>query len=415
MTAVPSRARRQAALVFIFITVVLDVLALGIIIPVLPHLIAGFLDGNLASAAHVYGVFGTAFAVMQFLFSPIQGALSDRFGRRPVILLSNVGLGLDYILMAMAQTLPLLFIGRILSGICAASISTANAYIADITPAERRAASYGLIGAAFGLGFVAGPALGGYLASVDPRLPFWVAAVLSLANALYGLLILPESLPVEHRKAFSWRRANPLASIHLLVRRPGLLGLASATFLSQLAHVVLPAVFVLYAAYRYDWNEADVGLVLAAVGVCSAIVQAGLMRRIIAAFGEARTLVGGLFAGAAGFLIYGLADQGSWFLLGIPVMALWGVANPSAQALMTRRVEVDEQGRLQGAVWSVAGIAGMIGPTLFTQVFAAFIANEASVHLPGAPFLLAAGLLGVAAIVATLATRQAASESIARS
>ncbi|MCB1588248.1 MAG: MFS transporter, partial [Xanthomonadales bacterium] len=175
MTAVPSRARRQAALVFIFITVVLDVLALGIIIPVLPHLIAGFFDGNLASAAHVYGVFGTAFAVMQFLFSPIQGALSDRFGRRPVILLSNVGLGLDYILMAVAQTLPLLFIGRILSGICAASISTANAYIADITPAERRAASYGLIGAAFGLGFVAGPALGGFLASVDPRLPFWVA------------------------------------------------------------------------------------------------------------------------------------------------------------------------------------------------------------------------------------------------
>lgn len=395
-----STPRRQAALLFIFITIVLDVLALGIVIPVLPHLIARFYDGNLVSAAHVYGVFGTAFAVMQFLFSPIQGALSDRFGRRPVILLSNLGLGLDYILMALAQTLPLLFIGRLISGICAASISTANAYIADITPAHKRAQSYGLVGAAFGLGFVAGPALGGYLASIDPRLPFWVAAGLSLTNALYGWLILPESLPTDRRKAFSWRRANPLASIQLLVSRPGLLGLASSVFLSQLAHVVLPAVFVLYGAYRYGWDEATVGLVLAAVGICSAIVQAGLMRRIVARFGEARTLVGGLLAGASGFLIYAFADTGALFLIGIPVMALWGIANPAAQALMTQRVAIDEQGRLQGAVWSVAGIAGMIGPYLYTQVFAAFISDHAPIELPGAPFLLAAGLLGAAALMA---------------
>jgi DHA1 family tetracycline resistance protein-like MFS transporter len=395
-----STSRRQAALLFIFITIVLDVLALGIVIPVLPHLIARFYDGDLASAAHVYGVFGTAFAVMQFAFSPIQGALSDRFGRRPVILLSNFGLGLDYILMALAQTLPLLFIGRLVSGICAASISTANAYIADITPADRRAQSYGLVGAAFGLGFVAGPALGGYLASIDPRLPFWVAAGLSLANALYGLLILPESLPLERRKAFSWRRANPLASIRLLVQRPGLFGLASTVFLSQLAHIVLPAVFVLYGAYRYGWDEATVGLVLAAVGICSAVVQAGLMRRIVALLGEPRTLLVGLLAGALGFLIYALAETGWVFLIGIPVMALWGVANPAAQALMTQRVGVDEQGRLQGAVWSVAGIAGMIGPYLYTQVFAAFIAEDAPIELPGAPFLLAAILLGGAALLA---------------
>ncbi len=400
-----STSRRQAALLFIFITIVLDVLALGIIIPVLPHLIADFYDGDLASAAHVYGVFGTAFAAMQFLFSPIQGALSDRFGRRPVILLSNFGLGLDYIVMALAQTLPLLFIGRLVAGICAASISTANAYIADITPAEKRAQSYGLVGAAFGLGFVAGPALGGYLASIDPRLPFWVAAGLSLANALYGLLILPESLPVERRRAFSWRRANPLASINLLRQRPGLFGLASTVFLSQLAHIVLPAVFVLYAAYRYGWDEATVGLVLAAVGICSAIVQAGLMRRIVAALGEARTLILGLVAGSLGFGIYALAETGWVFLIGIPVMAMWGVANPAAQALMTQRVDVDEQGRLQGAVWSVAAIAGMIGPYLFTQVFAAFIASDAPVELPGAPFLLAAVLLAVAALLARRTTR----------
>jgi DHA1 family tetracycline resistance protein-like MFS transporter len=317
-----------------------------------------------------------------------------------VILLSNFGLGVDYIVMALAQTLPLLFIGRLVSGICAASISTANAYIADITPAEKRAQSYGLVGAAFGLGFVAGPALGGYLASLDPRLPFWVAAGLSLANALYGLLILPESLPAERRRAFSWRRANPLASIHLLLRRPGLFGLASTVFLSQLAHIVLPAVFVLYAAYRYGWEESTVGLVLAAVGICSAIVQAGLMRRIVAALGESRTLILGLVAGSLGFVIYALAETAWVFLIGIPVMALWGIANPAAQALMTQRVAVDEQGRLQGAVWSVAAIAGMIGPYLFTQVFAAFIASDAPVDLPGAPFLLAAGLLGVAAMLA---------------
>lgn len=397
--------RRQAALVFIFITVILDVLALGIVIPVLPHLIASFEGGDLASAAYVYGIFGTAFAVMQFLFSPVQGALSDRFGRRRVILLSNLGLGLDYILMALAQTLPLLFIGRIIAGICAASISTANAYIADITPVEKRAQSFGMLGAAFGLGFVLGPALGGLCAEVDPRLPFWVAAGLSLANALYGLLILPESLPPERRSAFSWRRANPLASIVMLSRHRELFGLAGVVFLSQLAHVVLPAVFVLYAAYRYQWSAGDVGMVLAVVGICSAVVQAGLMRPLVAALGERRTLLLGLFAGALGFVIYGVAGTGMVFLIGIPVMALWGVANPSAQALMTARVDPTEQGRLQGAVWSLAGIAGMVGPYMFTQIFALFIGAQAPLVLPGAPFLLAAALLAAAVILAWAVAR----------
>ena len=396
----PTGARRQAALIFIFVTVILDVLALGIVIPVLPHLIASFQGGDLAAAAHVYGVFGTAFAVMQFLFSPVQGALSDRYGRRRVILLSNLGLGLDYILMAVAQTLPLLFIGRVISGICAASISTANAYIADITPPERRAQSYGLLGAAFGLGFVLGPALGGLCAEVDPRLPFWVAAGLSLSNALYGWLILPESLPAERRSAFSWRRANPLASIVMLSRHRSLFGLSGVVFLSQLAHVVLPAVFVLYAAYRYQWSAGDVGMVLALVGICSAIVQAGLMRHLVRALGERRTLLLGLGAGAIGFAIYGTAASGTVFLIGIPVMALWGIANPSAQALMTAQVDPTEQGRLQGAIWSLVGVAGMVGPYLFTQVFALFIGDGAPVELPGAPFLLSASLLAAAGVLA---------------
>lgn len=395
-----SRGRRQAALAFIFVTVILDVLALGIVIPVLPHLIASFKGGDLASAAYVYGIFGTAFAVMQFLFSPVQGALSDRFGRRRVILLSNLGLGLDYILMAVAHTLPLLFIGRLIAGICAASISTANAYIADITPVEKRAQSYGFLGAAFGLGFVLGPALGGLCAEIDPRLPFWVAAGLSLANAAYGWLILPESLPADRRSAFSWRRANPLASIVMLSQQRQLFGLAGVVFLSQLAHVVLPAVFVLYAAYRYEWGAGDVGLVLALVGICSAVVQAGLMRPLVRAFGERRTLLLGLIAGALGFAIYGFASTGTVFLIGIPVMALWGVANPAAQALMTAQVDPKEQGRLQGAIWSLAGVAGMIGPYLFTQIFATFIGNSAPMVLPGAPFLLAALLLAGSGLLA---------------
>jgi DHA1 family tetracycline resistance protein-like MFS transporter len=295
---------RQAALVFIFITVLLDMLALGMIIPVLPQLVVGFLGGDTARGAEIYGIFGTVWALMQFLFSPVLGALSDRFGRRPVILLSNLGMGLDYIVMAWAPSLGWLFLGRIISGITASSISTAYAYIADVTPPEKRAGSFGVLGAAFGVGFVLGPAIGGLLGEYGPRLPFWFAAAFSLANFLYGLLVLPESLPPERRARLSWRRANPIGSLILLRSHRELLGLASVQFLAQLAHVALPSVFVLYANYRYGWGERAVGLTLAGVGICSMIVQAGLVRPIVARLGERRALLIGLIAGAAGFAIF---------------------------------------------------------------------------------------------------------------
>jgi DHA1 family tetracycline resistance protein-like MFS transporter len=401
----PTSQPRRAALAFIFVTVVLDMLALGMIVPVLPKLVESFLAGDTARAARVYGLFGTVWALMQFVFSPVVGALSDRFGRRRVILLSNLGLGLDYLLMAWAPTLGWLFAGRVISGITAASVPTAAAYIADVTPPEKRAGAFGLLGAAFGLGFVLGPAAGGLLGSIGPRLPFWVAAGLSLANALYGLLVLPESLAPERRSAFAWRRASPVGSLVLLRRHPELLGLAAASFLGYLAHEVLPSTFVLYTGYRYGWDERTVGLSLAAVGVCSGLVQGGLVRPVVRRFGERRALGAGLVFGAAGVALFGLAPTPTLFWLGIPLMSLWGLSGPSTQGLMTRRVSSSEQGQLQGAHGSLRAIAGLAGPGLFTLTFAAAIAPHREGRLPGASFLLAAILLLAALFLARRATR----------
>ena len=272
----------------------LDMLALGIIIPVLPKLVEQFENGNTARAAEVIGVFGTSWAVMQFLASPVLGALSDRFGRRPIILLSNLGLGLDYILMALAPTVGWLWVGRIVSGVTSASIGTAFAYVADVTRPEKRAKSYGMMGAAFGIGFIVGPALGGVLTTVSPRLPFWVSASFSLANFCYGLFILPESLPHSRRAAFSWLRANPVGSLKLLRAHPQLMRFAAIHFLYNLAHQSLATVFVLYTGYRYGWTPTDVGWALASVGVSFAIIQAGLVGRLVARFGEWRMLIAGL-------------------------------------------------------------------------------------------------------------------------
>jgi DHA1 family tetracycline resistance protein-like MFS transporter len=397
-------APRRAALAFIFVTIVLDMLALGMIIPVLPHLITDFMGGDTAGAARVYGLFGTAWALMQFLSMPVMGALSDRFGRRRVILISNLGLGLDYVLMALAPGLAWLFAGRVISGICAASVSTGMAYVADVTPLERRSAAFGALGVAFGLGFVLGPALGGLLGSVDPRLPFWAAAAFSLLNALYGLFVLPESLPPSRRRAFEWRRANPLGSLRLLRSHPELFGLAGVVFLSNLAHAALPATFVLYADYRYGWGARDVGFMLAVIGICSAVVQGGLVGPLVRRFGERRVLLAGLAAGTAGFAVYALAPTGLVFLAGVPVVALWGLASPAAQGLMTRRVGAGEQGELQGANGSVLGIATMIGPGLFAGTFAWFIGDGARLHVPGAAFLLASLLLAAGALLAARVT-----------
>jgi MFS transporter, DHA1 family, tetracycline resistance protein len=395
-----SRVRR-AATVFIFVTVLIDVMAFGLIIPVLPHLIENFLGGDVSRAAVWYGFFSTAYMTMQFFFTPVQGALSDRFGRRPVILLSNLGLGLDFLLMALVNTLPLLFIGRIVSGITAASFSTSFAYVADVTPPEKRAASFGMLGMAFGIGFVIAPAIGGFLGAIDLRLPFWVAVAMCLTNFLYGYFVLPESLPPEKRSArFEWAHANPLGSLKLLRRYPQVFGLVGVLFLIALAHMVYPTTFVLYADYRFGWGPQMVGFTLALVGVLSIIVQGGLIKKIVGALGERNALLFGLACGVLGFMLYALAPTGYWFWAAMPVAALWGIANPAAQALVSHQVDPREQGRLQGAIASLSAIAGIIAPTLFTRLLA--LVTDAHEHgiWAGAIFMLAAAMLAAALLLA---------------
>jgi len=408
--AAPTTVRvRSAALAFVFVTVLLDILAFGLIIPVFPHLVAKFYNGDVSKAAIAQGVFGTAFMVMQFVFSPIQGALSDRFGRRPVILLSNLGLGLDFILMAVAQTLPLLFIGRILSGITSASFSTANAYIADVTPPERRGAAFGKIGMAFGLGFIVAPILGGWLGThVSIRAPFWLAAGLSLCNFCYGLFVLPESLPKERRTPFSWKRANPIASLAFLSHHPEVFVLAGVMFLIGLAHMVYPSTFVLYADYRFGWDSDMVGYTLAIVGVFAAIIQGGLVGRAIKAWGERRTMLFGLGMGSLGFVLYGLAPTGYWFWACMPVTAMWGFAAPAAQSMMTKQVAPTEQGRLQGAVSSLNSVAGIIGPLLFTTVFAGLSGSHSHSIWVGMTFWMAGAMILIGLLLGWRGTRAAA-------
>jgi DHA1 family tetracycline resistance protein-like MFS transporter len=404
---------RRAAFIFVFITVLLDMLALGMIVPVLPALVVSFLGGDAARGADYLGLFGTAWALMQFICSPIHGVLSDRFGRKPIILISNFGLGLDYILMALAPTLAWLFVGRVISGICAASISTSYAYIADVTPAADRAKRFGMIGVAFGAGFVLGPALGGLAGNVSPRLPFWIAAALSLLNALYGLFILPESLPLDRRAPFAWRRANPMGSLALIRSKPQLTGLATMNFLDYLAHASLPTMGVLYMMYRYGWDERAVGLTMAGVGLCAMIVQGGLIGPMVKQFGERGALIVGLAFGIVGFTVFGLAETGLVFCIGVPILALWGIANAASLGLMSHLVGPTEQGQLQGANASMMGIANLLGPGIFTQAFAFFIGAGSAWHLPGAPFVLAAMLVALATLIAWVATERIRQEPVA--
>src|SRR6188472_116782 len=391
---------RPAAITFIFITVMLDMLALGLIAPVLPKLILDFLGGDMNSAANWNGVFGTVFALMQFFFSPVLGVLSDRYGRRPVILLSNLGLGLDYIVMALAPTIGWLFLGRIISGITASSIPTAMAYIADVTPREKRAGAFGLIGAAFGIGFTFGPVVGGLVGNTNPRMAFWVASAFSLANWLYGFFFVPESLPKDKRKEFSWRRANPVGSLVLLRSHPDLWKLATIQFLAYVSHEIF-AIWALYAMFRFAWGPRSIGNSLFVVGVCTAVISAGLTGRIVAWLGERRTLYIGQFFGAVGMVIAGLARTSLVYIASIPVISMWNISFPAAQGMMTHRVSEREQGELQGAIQSLRSIAFVIGPFLFSGIFAWFIDPKHSFHIPGAPYYLAAVLLFTAMLLAT--------------
>jgi DHA1 family tetracycline resistance protein-like MFS transporter len=401
MTAGPPVAGpRRAALAFIFVTVVLDVVAFGVAIPVYPKLIEEFLGGDTPRAARLLGVFATVWALMQFLCSPILGALSDRFGRRPVILYSLAGLGLDYLLMAVAPSLGWLFVGRILSGMTAASWTSAGAYIADVTKPGDRAAGFGMIGAAWGLGFVLGPALGGLLGGIDLRLPFWVAGGLALVNALYGVFVLPESLPPERRRRFSLGSANPIGSLALLRARTGMVGLAAVFFLHYVAHNVLPSVFVLYAGHRYGWDARAVGLSLTVIGVATMVVQGGLVKPIVARLGERRALLVGLGCEIGSYALFGLAATAAVFWVGVVIGAFAGLFGPSIQALMSQRVDPSEQGQLQGTNSALMGVAGLLGPGIFTFVFAQFIRSDATPQVPGAPFLVASGIVVIALLIA---------------
>lgn len=397
---------RRAAFAFIFVTVALDMLALGVVIPVLPRLVLEFEQGDSAAAATFLGLFATVYAAMQFLFAPVLGVLSDRVGRRPVVLLSNLGLGLDYFVMALAPSVWWLFVGRLVSGIFGASFGIGGAYIADITKPEERAQKFGMLAAAFGLGFVIGPAFGGLLGERDPRLPFWVAGALSVLNFLYGLFVLPESLPQEKRSAFNWAKANPVASLAFLREIPAVSGLAFVAFLYNIAHEVLPTTFVLYADYRYGWTSKDVGLALATIGVLSIVVQAGLIGPIVRRFGERASALAGLTAGMLGFAAYGFAATPALFWVGLPLTCLMGLWTPAAQALMSRRIDASNQGRLQGALASVQGVGFTIGPSIFTTAFAVGIRPGMPSGTAGAPFFVAAALMAVAFAIAWRAARE---------
>ncbi|MDP8912895.1 MAG: TCR/Tet family MFS transporter [Pseudomonadota bacterium] len=387
-----SQPRYTAGIAFIVVTAFLDVMAMGIVMPVLPALIAEF-TGSEGETGIYNGLFVAIWAGMQFAFSPLIGSLSDRYGRRPVVLISAAGLALDFVLMAVAPNLWWLAVGRVLGGITSSSFTTAFAYMADVTAPEQRSRAYGLIGAAFSGGFVAGPVIGGILAEFGPRAPFWAAAGLSGLAFLYGLAILPESLRPEHRMPFSWSRANPLGALKLLRSHPELTGLSVVNFLLYVAHHVFSTVFVLYAGHRYGWDAWLIGLALSLWGVLDIIVQALLVGPAVKRLGDRDTMVLGLAAGAAGLAILGLAPRGSLFVLGIFVSALWGLAMPTLLSLMTQHVSESEQGQLQGANMSVASIAGVASPLFFGFVYAASVGERPVLPHPGASFLIAAAIL----------------------
>jgi DHA1 family tetracycline resistance protein-like MFS transporter len=388
------RSRRTAAFGFIFAASLMNAVSFGIMIPILPNLIKQMVGGDTASASEWNVLFGTVWGLMQFICGPILGMLSDRFGRRPVLLVSIFGLFIDFLFMAFAPNLGWLFMGRVLNGATAASFSTANAYVADVTPPERRARNFGMLGSAFGFGFIIGPSIGGFLGETSLRLPFMVAAGICLINALYGLAVLPESLPPDRRtSSVNWRRANPLGSLAFLLEHGRLAILVIVAFLFQLGFTVLPAIFVLYSGYRYGWTPAILGWTFMATGVSQIVVQMFLIGLIVRKIGERGAVLLGCGAGAAGFLIYGLAPTGPLYLIGIPVWALSGFMMPGLMGLMTRRVGPQHQGQLQGVSQSVQGIASVLGPPLFGLTFSWAVRHDASLHLPGLPILISSALM----------------------
>jgi DHA1 family tetracycline resistance protein-like MFS transporter len=392
--------RPQPAVIFIFITLFLDIFGIGLVVPVLPGLVEELQGGSVEAASHAVGWLGALYALMQFIFSPILGSLSDRFGRRPVILVSLLGAALDYLLLAWAPSMAWLFVGRIISGITAANFSAASAYIADVTSPEKRAAGFGMIGAAFGLGFIAGPAVGGLLGEFGLRLPFLVAAGVTALNWIYGIFVLPESLTPENRRAFDWLSVNPFKSLVALARWPVVSGLAGAQFLMNLSHNIYPSLWVLYTGFRYGWSTRTVGLSLCVVGLTSAIVQGALAGNIIRRMGERRAVLFGLGLMSVAMVCYGLATEGWMIFVTIILGSIGGVAGPAEQSLISQAVPADEQGAVQGALNSLASVAGVIGPLVWTWIFAASLGTNGTLNFPGLAFIIAGVLTLIALAIA---------------
>ena len=387
-------------MIFILITVFIDVLGIGIIIPILPELIKEFAGGSTTVAGRWFGVLAATYAVTQFFFAPLLGAISDRVGRRPVILISLFGLGIDYIIMGFAPSIAWLFVGRLFAGVMGASITTANAYIADVSGPENRARNFGLIGVAFGLGFIFGPALGGILGGIDLRLPFFAAAGLALVNWLYGFFVLPESLLPENRDEFRWAKANPVGSVAVLRSYPLVAGLAFSFIFMVLAQRGLETVWVLYTGHKFGWDAQANGLSLALVGIMATIVQGGMVQPVIKRFGERRAILGGLVIAVVTYLGYGLATEG-WMLLAFIVFgSIGGVAGPAIQGLVAGTVAPHDQGKVQGAIQSLMSLTAIVAPLLFTAgLFSYFTSDAAPIELPGAPFLLGAVMYATAFVL----------------
>ena len=396
----------QRATVFVFVTVLIDAMGIGIILPVMPDLIRELTDLTLGGAALWGGYLSFIYALMQFAAGPTLGNLSDRFGRRPVLLLSLFALAVDYLIMGFAPALWLLFVGRALAGIAGATYATANAFIADISPPHQRAQNFGLLGAGFGVGLVAGPLIGGLVGELGTRAPFFAAAALAFANLAYGALVLPESLAPESRRRFDWRRANPLGAARQIAGMPAVAWLFLAMFLFDLAHHVYPAIWSFYAKEAFAWSNAEVGLSLAFVGVCFAVTQGWLIRFILPRLGEAGTAFWGLVVSIAGLVCFGVITQGWMVYVLIFLTALGAVVTPAMTGLMSSRVPGNAQGELQGALASVLGVALIISPVMMTQTFGYFTGATAPIYLPDAPFLGAAALMALALVPFSMGVRR---------
>lgn len=381
------------ALTFIFITMLIDVIGLGIIVPVVPKLIEELIAGNISDASRYGGWLTFAYAIMQFIFSPVLGNLSDRFGRRPILLLALLGLGANYVLIAMAPTIAWLFVGRMISGIAGGSFTTASAYIVDISTPEKRTQNLGLIGAAFGMGFIIGPVLGGILGEYGSRLPFWVAAALSIANMMYGYFVLPESLPVEKRRSFDWKRANPLGAMKNLKKYAAIGGLIAAIFSMNMGAHAIQSVWTYFSIERFEWSESLIGYSLGFVGLMVAIVQGLLIRYINPRLGNVKSIYIGIGLYTGGLILFSFASA-TWMMFAFTIpYAIGGIATPALQSMVSGRALPEEQGELQGILTSLVSVTAILSPPLMTNVFAYFTQDGAPFYFPGAAFLLGAFFL----------------------